>query len=259
VVCRVDRVKRRRPPYVLCDEDEASTKRSWQPPGPKPTEPAFPSSPLLSSEGRRSRRPQSVGVRAAFDIPQGMLLLFESPAGFALFKVLDEGKLKQADVRAQLPDPRPCSPSGKPLDPHRPCEGWRCLPCLRPLGIPSAALATARSRCTHARRRHHCRPPPPFGQSAAAAGGGWEGRGGWYCTDGMPITRPGLCTAHRRRVTLAAWRGASPPLGRFDHSPRRGACGRTWDTAPQDWRDSAYQLVRRASHRLPGVWKLCRG
>jgi len=97
VVCRVGRVKRRRPPYVLCDEDEAATKRSWQPPGPKPTEPAFPSSPLLSSEGRRSRRPQSVGVRAAFDIPQGMLLLFESPAGFALFKVLDEGKLKQAD------------------------------------------------------------------------------------------------------------------------------------------------------------------
>jgi hypothetical protein len=31
-----------------------------------------------------------------------MLLLFESPAGFALFKVLDEGKLKQADVRAPL-------------------------------------------------------------------------------------------------------------------------------------------------------------
>jgi hypothetical protein len=28
-----------------------------------------------------------------------MLLLFESPAGFALFKVLDEGKLKDVEVR----------------------------------------------------------------------------------------------------------------------------------------------------------------
>ena len=30
--------------------------------------------------------------------PAGMLLLFESSAGFCLFKVLDEGKLKQAET-----------------------------------------------------------------------------------------------------------------------------------------------------------------
>lgn len=28
-----------------------------------------------------------------------MLLLFETPAGYAIFKVLDEGKLQQAEVR----------------------------------------------------------------------------------------------------------------------------------------------------------------
>ena len=31
-----------------------------------------------------------------------MLLLFESPAGFALFKVLDEKKLKEVEVRPSL-------------------------------------------------------------------------------------------------------------------------------------------------------------
>ena len=32
-----------------------------------------------------------------------MLLLFETAAGFALFKVLKEGKLKETDVRLQAP------------------------------------------------------------------------------------------------------------------------------------------------------------
>lgn len=30
-----------------------------------------------------------------------MLLLFETPAGFALFKVLDEGKMQDVDVRSR--------------------------------------------------------------------------------------------------------------------------------------------------------------
>ena len=34
-----------------------------------------------------------------------MLLLFETAAGFALFKVLKEGKLKETDVRSQAPSP----------------------------------------------------------------------------------------------------------------------------------------------------------
>ena len=37
-----------------------------------------------------------------------MLLLFETPAGFALFKVLDEKKLEKVEVRACDPKPAVC-------------------------------------------------------------------------------------------------------------------------------------------------------
>lgn len=109
-----------------------------------------------------------------------MLLLFESPAGFALFKVLDEGKLKQADVRAQLPDPRPCSPSGKPLDPHRGCER------LAPLALPAGPRYTVDNDWGCALAVHPRSPEAPLPpaavrtsrrrQLAAAGKGGWDAR-----------------------------------------------------------------------------------
>ena len=40
-----------------------------------------------------------------------MLLLFETAAGFALFKVLKEGKLKETDVRLQSPAPEFACPT----------------------------------------------------------------------------------------------------------------------------------------------------
>jgi NOP5NT (NUC127) domain. len=36
-----------------------------------------------------------------------MLVLFETPAGFALFKVLDEGKLDKVEVSLPPPPPPP--------------------------------------------------------------------------------------------------------------------------------------------------------
>jgi len=55
----------------------------------------------------------------------GVLCLFETPAGFALFNVLDEGCLDDVNVRAQ---PRVEVPACRLLlsDAHRADLGWRC-------------------------------------------------------------------------------------------------------------------------------------
>jgi hypothetical protein len=42
---------------------------------------------------------RAVSLRLQGDAPKKMLLLFETPAGYSLFKVKDEGKLEDAEVR----------------------------------------------------------------------------------------------------------------------------------------------------------------
>ena len=59
-----------------------------------------------------------------------MLVLFETPAGFALFKVLDEGKLSSVEVLNPLPpSPHPCGTTVR-------AYGQRCLFCLVDSSLP---------------------------------------------------------------------------------------------------------------------------
>jgi hypothetical protein len=64
-----------------------------------------------------------------------MLLLFETPAGYALFKVHDEGKLEGVDVRA----PPACRPLPRRLNPGRsalrppPADASRAAQCAAKL------------------------------------------------------------------------------------------------------------------------------
>jgi hypothetical protein len=78
-----------------------------------------------------------------------MLLLFETPAGFALFKVLDEGRLEDVDVRAFPP-------------PHM--RRWRC-----------AAAGAARAAPRAPPRRRHA--VTPHGAAATRRTPPWRVRG----------------------------------------------------------------------------------
>jgi hypothetical protein len=209
LVCRVSCVKRRRrSPYdVGCAGRQSATKRDccctalgWHHLLRKRF---FPSVPSNVQKAVDPSAPDGRSQSCAGHPAEGMLLLFESPAGFALFKVLDEGKLKQADVRAQLPDPRPCSPFGnEPLDPHRVRAAGAACPaggssiyCLQRLGLGHRGASTSIGGTIAARRRSD--------ESAAAAGGGWERRLG--CTDHMYASGPGLVTSQGRPGDMA-WR-----------------------------------------------------
>ena len=85
-----------------------------------------------------------------------MLLLFESAAGFALFKVLKEGKLKESDVRQGANGlisvlPSRCAGSRRALPPAGPLQGFR--------DIGLGAEGVCRCRAAPGRRARPLTPP----------------------------------------------------------------------------------------------------
>ena len=100
-----------------------------------------------------------------------MLLLFESPAGFALFKVLDEGKLKQADVRA------PLNPIVPPSVGETGIPTGRCASAGVRRHLSGPADADTRWLRGGAQFQHISSATVTQHEPAAGVGGGAQGRG----------------------------------------------------------------------------------
>ena len=77
------------------EQSEKCARARARPPPPPPAE--------GTQDGKAPAVAQSVeravSLRLQGDAPKKMLLLFETPAGYSLFKVKDEGKLEDAEVR----------------------------------------------------------------------------------------------------------------------------------------------------------------
>ena len=77
------------------EQSEKCARARARPPPPPPAE--------GTQDGNGAAVAQSVeravSLRLQGDAPKKMLLLFETPAGYSLFKVKDEGKLEDAEVR----------------------------------------------------------------------------------------------------------------------------------------------------------------
>ena len=77
------------------EQSEKCARARARPPPPPPAE--------GTQDGNAAAGAQSVeravSLRLQGDAPKKMLLLFETPAGYSLFKVKDEGKLEDAEVR----------------------------------------------------------------------------------------------------------------------------------------------------------------